>query len=477
MTNDNYFKSDDFLALLEQYEKGGKVGTPSIFSSDEYADLAEYYQQKGQKNKALEAATQGSELYPGAVGPLVFMARYALCVENDPRKAEILTEQIEDKYDLDYLYILAEIMIVEGQTEKADAFLDEKMEEIDEEDLMDYIYDVAVLFADYDLPALAEKWLNRYEDKDDTEYLELLGRILFGKGKYTEGEKIMNHLLDTDPFNGIYWNTLASAQFQYGMVQESIDSSEFSIAINPDDEEAILTKAHGLFALGNYGEALNFYRRYNELMESEESHTLIAICLMTQNQYEEARLHLEKALALTPPLSPKLCEIYQELAFTENQLGNLDKALAYIDKTDLLPCDHEEMLVLKGHLCLMANQTMEAYEYFNLAIQKTQQPLKILLHIAASAYDNGLTSLSFKMLKHLKDFPVPEGIDGYSYFAMYFYAKKDKANFLEYLRKATQLNPMEAKNICGELFPEDLHPDEYYDYAQKFLLPDNPPEE
>ena len=56
--------------------------------------------------------------------------------------------------------------------------------------------------------------------------------------------------------------------------------------------------------------------------------------------------------------------------------------------------------------------------------------------------------------------------------AMYFYSEKDKPNFLKYLRLATDLNPIEAKNVCGELFPEDMQPQEYYDYAQKFILTD-----
>ncbi len=472
MINDDYFKSDDFLVLLKQYEEGEKIGNMAFLSSDEYADLAEYYQQNGQNEKALHAAMQGIELYPGAIGPLVFRARYAICVENNLIKAENYAEQIEDKQDLDYFYIIAEIMIAKGFSQKADTYLDTKMDEVDDDDLMDYIYDVAMLFADYDLTALAEKWLNRYEDKDDPEYLELLGRILFGKGKYAEGEKIMNHLIDVDPFNSIYWNTLAAAQFQSGKMQEAIDSSEFSIAINPDDDEAIQTKAHGLFALGNYDEALQFYRRYNELRETEDSHTFIAICLMTKNQYKEALKHLKKAVKLAPPHSMKLFEIYQEMALAESQLGNLDKALTYIDKTDSLSCDHEDMLVLRGHLCLMHNELTRAYEYFSNAIHQTQNPVKILLHIAASAYDNGLFSLAFKMLKYLKDYPIPNNIDGYSYIAMYFYSEKDKPNFLKYLRLATDLNPIEAKNVCGELFPEDMQPQEYYDYAQKFILTD-----
>ena len=49
MINDDYFKSDDFLVLLKQYEEGEKIGNMAFLSSDEYADLAEYYQQNGQK--------------------------------------------------------------------------------------------------------------------------------------------------------------------------------------------------------------------------------------------------------------------------------------------------------------------------------------------------------------------------------------------------------------------------------------------
>ena len=68
-------------------------------------------------------------------------------------------------------------------------------------------------------------------------------------GNYVESETILNELLDADPYFGPYWNQLAQSQFLRNDIQDSIISSEYSIAINPNDEEAVLNKANGLLHL------------------------------------------------------------------------------------------------------------------------------------------------------------------------------------------------------------------------------------
>jgi tetratricopeptide (TPR) repeat protein len=74
----------------------------------------------------------------------------------------------------------------------------------------------------------------------------------------------------------------------HGNIRDSIQSSEFSIAINPDDAEAILNKANGLFSLGNYHDAREFYRRYAQLYPGEETGELYqGICCMNENLIDE----------------------------------------------------------------------------------------------------------------------------------------------------------------------------------------------
>mgnify|MGYP002624759439 CR=1 FL=1 len=467
---EDYFSSNSFLTLLHEYEQCEKNGEPCIIGSDDYADLAEYYQAKGQEDKAKRAAKQGRKLYPGAIGPLVFSARYALCKEGNVQLATEYAEQIEDKYDLDYFYIMAEIQLAQGDVEAADSYLEEQMEQVSDDDLMDYIYDVAMLFTDYDHVDEAERWLNRYEEKDSADYLELYGRILFGKGQFDEGEKVINHLIDKNPYNSNYWNILATAHFQNGHIQEAIDSSEFSIAINPDDDEALLTKAHSLFVLGNYEDAMVFYERFNHLRKSAESHLQVAHCLMALERYDEGILHLQKAEEKAQNNQGLLIEIYQEIAFLQVYRGKLDEALAYIDKAELLDCDVNELLVVKGHLYLSTGHLAEAQQCFEQAIMQTDNHGKIFLRVAAAIYDNGHRLLAFKMLRLLKDVEIKDNLVGYSYFVLCFYFDQDRPYFLKYLKKVLECNPTEAKAMLADIFPSDLQPSEYYQFAVENML-------
>ena len=98
------------------------------------------------------------------------------------------------------------------------------------------------------------------------------------------------------PFASPYWNQLASSQFLSNRIRDSIESSEYSIAINPDDEEALLNKANGMFSLGEYEEALTYYHRFNNLHRDDETgDVLIGITLINLDRPEEALVHLKKS--------------------------------------------------------------------------------------------------------------------------------------------------------------------------------------
>lgn len=62
----------------------------------------------------------------------------ALLDYNDINKANLYADLINDKNDLEYFYLKAEIMINEGKIEEADNYLENKYEEIDDDE-KDYL--------------------------------------------------------------------------------------------------------------------------------------------------------------------------------------------------------------------------------------------------------------------------------------------------------------------------------------------------
>ncbi|MCR4853609.1 MAG: tetratricopeptide repeat protein [Prevotella sp.] len=467
----DYFRTDAFLAILADYEDCQKRGVPCIISSEDYADIAEYYQvHDADLKRAEETIDTAIKLYPGSTDPLAFKARMCLLKGNDTEGARRWAEQIEDKNDLEYCYVMAEILIVENKLDDVDIYLRDWQSQIDdEEEAFDFIYDVATLLCDYNLMDEADKWIEQIEEKTDPYYEEVKARILVNRGEFEEGERLLNKLLDADPFCTKHWDFLATSQFQRAAYRESIDSCEFAMALNPNDDEAIFNKANGLYQLGNYHDAMEYYTRYVRLQPDDEMGELfLGMCLLSENRVTEAEEHLKKAEELAVNTKRNQFPIFQELAFTESRLGKLDDALDYIEKTETLDCDHNEMLVVRGHILLEHGHIEEAQDCFSKAVTLSDASPHIFLRIAVSTYDNGYLPLAQKMLTSLlANVDKENWNEGYSYLAACYHERGNKKEWLNYLRLAVEKNPTEAMNVLADFFPPDMDPKDYYQYASE----------
>lgn len=401
--------------------------------------------------------------------PLVFKSRIALIDNKDVDTAEVYANMIADQLDLDYLYLRAEIMIARGNTDDADRFLHNAMSQIDEDDIPDYVLDVATLFIDYNFPDLSAKWLALSDEPDLLDYREVKARIAFAKGDYEQSEQIFEQLLDEDPYSRHYWNSLAATQFMGNRINDSITSSEFSIAINPDDDEAILNKANGLFSLGNFCEALKYYQRFLKLCPDEGAASMfIGNCLLNMGRPEEAMPHYNEALESFKRHNISTAEVNQCRAFTLSQLGQVKEALACLDEADReKDCDRSGTNVIRGHILLEHGNVKEAIRCFMEALQATKFSHDIFFRIAISVYDCGYVSIAYRMLKTYHEVHHAPGDEGTAYLASCCQQLQRREEYLKFLRIACQQNPQEARKILGENFPEGMDPKDYYDYETR----------
>jgi tetratricopeptide (TPR) repeat protein len=251
----------------------------------------------------------------------------------------------------------------------------------------------------------------------------------------------------------------------------AVTSSEYAIAIDPQDPISVINKANALIRLGNYEEAIHYYDRYAEIASPDEFSLFNkGGCLSNLNRHEEALTVLQQALEISPRDSQLLPQIYQELAFCCSSLKRLDEALHYIDETRTLECDHIEMLVLKGHILLENGQNERAEQVFKNAIIRSNNDPNIILRIIVSLYDNKYVKAAYEMFQKFFSMVVNDQFDqGYSYMALCCNDLGYKEEFLMYLRLAVERNPGEARLVLGHLFPEDMAAKEYYHYMYQKL--------
>lgn len=467
---DKFYESPEFKEKFQLYENAQASGTSVYLEPDDLTDIAEYYHILGNIDACKNTVDYAIKMFPGATMPLVFRSRVALLMEHDVARAEEYAEMIDDKADLEYLYLKAEIMIVDDRAEEAETFLRDAYEELeDDEDKADFLIDVANLYADYELMEYAQQWLSLSEEYDSTDYKELQGRIAMGLGDYEESNRIYNELIDRNPYSFTYWNQLASSQLLHNEIMESIQSSEFALAINPDDEDATLNKANGLFNLGNFEEACKYYERFTKISpNSEVGEMFLGISLINLNRTEEGVEHLKKAESLADAFSEYLHDIYVELAYSLTALGKHDDAMEYIEKISQLDdCDPYETDVLKGNVHLQKGETAEAMKCFQHAVTASNGSPRVILRIGICIYDNGYYSLAYDVFHLLLDDASDEWKDGWSYLALCCMLLSRKDEFVYAVRKACQQNPVEAKMVLGEIFPENLSPDDYVNYLKE----------
>lgn len=470
--DEEYFQTEEFRELLDSYEASINAGSHPFMDADDFVDIADYYNYYGDTGKAEQAIDCALELYPHATLPNVFKARQAL-MDGDFEEARQYAAEIESHDDPDYHYLQAEMLIAEGRTDEADRYLLDYGTTVDADEYEDFVKDCANLYIDYNVSDKAYEWMMRSRGDDSDDFKELMARTLFGLGKYKDSERLFNELIDRNPYSKHYWNALASAQFMSEDYSSAITSSEYAIAIDPQDPEGILSKANGLFRLGNYEEALSYYRRYTELVPDDEFGLLHqGVCLVNAGRNEEALPVLDAALQTAPEYSPYLVQIYQELAFCYSALHQPQKALTMLDKTDTLDCDHVDMLVIRGHILLENDLIHRAEEAFKMAIMKSDNAPSVLLRIIVSLYDNRYINACYQMLlkffKFVNDY-APDFKGGHAYMALCCYDLGRTEEFMQHLRTAVEQSPEEARQVLSCLFPQGTAVQDYYTYMAERL--------
>lgn len=467
--DDEYFSDEEFKEILNDYEDAVKSGRPAFMAADDMAEIAEYYLSEGRYDDAQQAIDRAAEADPHALAVLNYQIQEALHI-GDIDAAQNYLDQIMERESPEYIYSQAEILISKDKIDEAEQYLREQLKDVPPDEYQDYILDVANIYTNYGLSDKAMEWMMRAKPENTDDFKELMARTLFGLGKYDDSERLFNELIDRDPFQKRYWNALASTQYMKANYSGSITSSEYAIAIDPNDPDALLAKANGLFHLGNYEEALLYYERYNEL-EPDDEYALLyqGTTLLSLGRNEEALVWLKKALHAAPDDSEYLAEIYEELAFAYSELGNPDEAIKCIDKTDELDCDHQDMLVIRGHILLANGCPLEAELMFKKALEETNSDPRIMLRIIVSLYDNQLVKEAYHLMKLYFASIDDNCTDGYAYMALCCYDLHKTDEFLKYLKIACERNPKETHDALSHLFPNNLNVSEYYSYIKEKL--------
>ena len=439
--------------------------------ADELTDIAEYYMTGKQDDKANRAIRAAIDMHPDSVDPQIFLARQKMFY-GKLDEARSIIDAITEQDDLEVIYIRAELLIKEGQPDKASDFLQNQIEQM--QDCLDtYLYDCTSIFMDYDQWLYAEDWLEQlkgaFPDHPRVPIME--AEIKMGLDDYENAYTQLKDILEEDPYESEAWDLLAETCVALEKYPEAMEAADYALAINPKDSTALLMKANTYMHEGPAAEAIEYYKQYLELQPDDLSVRIsLALCYSSEERFKEALPVLDKAeqqALKLPERESELSQILQLKAFTLSRLDRIpeaitlvEKAREYCNESDIWKCHMTE-----GDICLQAGQTKSAEEYFALALSKSPEKADTLFNIALSYSNAGYNDVAIELLDDVWTIcGTQEGKFVVPHLANCYLRKNDMETFLIYLKMAPYCDREATVFLFHDRFP-GLAPEDYYAYA------------
>ncbi|MBQ9641438.1 MAG: tetratricopeptide repeat protein [Bacteroidaceae bacterium] len=491
MKND-YYDSDEFKEILDIYETSSASGTTPYLDADDYADVADYYLNCDQLDKCFESLESGLTHHPNSYPLLsikssayIFLHKYKeaekIILTLDPSHEETLYQKAQLQYALHRNTPKAEEMFADWIAISRESILsetDEEDEERAQEQLRDCYIHVITSFIElapsrpYD-EELVKRWIEDYivtfsplghYDSDlilaDTVREENLFDMII---------RVYSQILQTDPYIRYGWTILAAAQFSCDLYDDAIESADFALAVNPEDHDARLTKAHSLYATNRFTEALPLFQQYIADTHDPSQSLPYAICLIAADRKADARKQLKKAEKYYARFRSDK-EFYAtscfEMADAYLTLEHIPQAEHFIDIA-LRLCPHNiHYQLLKGTLLLIHGDIHGAITYFISYVEGNPDVIEATLQVVVRLIIFNLETIALQLIDTIEQLtpPISNIHRLYPYKALAYIRLNQYDKFLRYLKKSLETSPTLTHDVLADLFPEDMNPKDYYQY-------------
>lgn len=311
--------------LVKRYENMLKNGESAFFDLHEFVDIAQYYETKGKLAEAIAVFDFALTIYPGNVD---LLTKQALCV--------YWTGDIDRAYDLittipmtNDFSLKAKADILFGKGEKAEA--KEILFKLVSDSLMDQVdcleaLDILCEHEQFDdALKLLKVIISRfgYTDEVIEEYFFINGELEL----YDDNIKLLNELLDKDPYHIENWCKLARTYGAMHQTDKAVDACEFALAIEPDNEIAANLEAFFYYEARNYDKALEIFEK---LYSKDPGNYTVLLGLGDSYWAKQDYVNALKYLQLAIELDDMIAEVRYMAAYCAFQLDSFQQALDLI---------------------------------------------------------------------------------------------------------------------------------------------------
>lgn len=371
MKENNPYREDreQLRELLKKYENFKNGSSHSFIEEDAFEKIIDYYQEKEDLVKAMEAAEIAAEQFPYSSMLLIKKADILLANRKYQEALDILEQaSLLDGGDINLYILKTDAYLALDQQEKAVVLLEEALSLFDGEEKIELLFELADVYDDYeDFDKVFDCLKMVLEEEPNNE--EALYKICFWTdftGRNEESIRLHQQIIDEYPYNELAWFNLAAAYQGLKLYEKSIDAYQYAITIDEKFDYAYRNMGDAYIRLRKYKEAIEVLEKVNELAKPEDViFEAIGHCYDRLKNFAQARFYYRKASHLRQDDS----KLFYKIACTYFNEGQWESCIKQLDTAMKIHRLQPEYNLLMGECKMQSGAFKDAVQYFSNVVR------------------------------------------------------------------------------------------------------------
>ena len=362
-------KNDDELhEILKTYENLKKGRSHSYLDEEAFEKIIDYFDEKEDLGKALEAAEKAAEQYPFSSSMLIRKADLLIASRKYKEALEILNHAaMLDGGDINLYILKTDVYLALEMHEKAVEVLEEALQLFSEQEKIELLFELVDVYDDYEEFEKVFDCLKLILEEDPNNE-EALYKICFWTditGRSEESITLHKKIIEEFPYNELAWFNLAAAYQGLKLYEKALDAYQYAIAIEEKFDYAYRNMGDAYIRIRKYKEAIEALEKVIELAKPEALiYEAIGHCYDKLFNNSQARIYYRKATHITPDDS----RLYYKIACTYFNEGHFESAAKQLEAAIRIhPYQHEYNLLM-GECKMQLGFFRDAIQYFSEAV-------------------------------------------------------------------------------------------------------------
>lgn len=360
---------EELKMLLQQFENLRSGLPDSFIEEDGFERIIEWFEDKEQYVKALEASNFAITQYPYSA-PMLFIKANLLIILRRYHESLFVLEQAEtlDSNDTTLYILKTDVYLALDRQQKAAQVLEAAIENFSGDEKLDLLFELADVYDDYEN---FEKVFDCFVEilKIDPTNEEALYKICFWTdftGRNEESIKLHQQIIEDYPFSELAWFNLGAAYQGIKLHEKAIDAYKFAVAINEKFDYAYRNMSDAYIRLRKYKDAVESLEKVLELSRPEVViYEAIGHCYDKLANYPQARFHYKKASHLNTEDS----HMYYKIACTYMNEGSWSSAIKQLTVAGKHQKMQPEYNLALGQCYMQLGNVEEAINYFGNVVR------------------------------------------------------------------------------------------------------------